>query len=391
MQKASEKMKEILILGSTGSIGSYAIEIVNEFPELYRVKTLVAQKNVHKLAEQAKKIQPDNVVIEDENLYAILLELLKDRPGIKISAGRNEVLRLSREKYDLALVAITGIAALQPLMCAVENSKVIALANKESIICGGDFVLQHAANHGTKIVPVDSEHSAIFQIFETQNKDKISKIILTASGGPFWHCKTEEIQDVTPEMAVKHPNWNMGAKISVDSATMMNKGLEVIEAMRLFNIELNRIEVLVHPQSLVHGLVEYKDGTTLMHMSDHSMKIPISYAFSYPERQNLLNLIKPVDLIQISELKFYPPDYARFPMLRLALDAAKAGNAAIVALNVSNEIAVEQFLKGVLKFQAMYNFVDDAISNFVHYKIQNLEDVYALDSEIRHQGKFLYN
>lgn len=379
-------MQKIMILGATGSVGSSALELleIQECKELFKVETLVGGNNTKKLAEQSLKHKPKYSVIHEESKYGELKDLLFGS-GIEVLAGRNALLDVVKNQHDLTIAAISGVAGLEPIYRCIPNTRKIAIANKESIVCAGSMILSLAEKHSTKIIPIDSEHSAIFQILNSgaSNQSKqMEKITLTASGGPFLNKSMEELAKVTPKEAVKHPNWSMGAKISVDSATLMNKGLEVIEAALLFDLTSSKIEVLVHPESIVHGMVHYKDGSTIAHMSVPDMKTAISLAFLYPERLEWHP--KPLNLIEIGKLSFLQPDFQKFPLLNLAISALNEGTAACIILNAANEIAVNMFLSGKISFLEIIGFIRKVLEVAKRpNSVSLIEDIIGLDQHIR--------
>ncbi|CAA7616025.1 1-deoxy-D-xylulose-5-phosphate reductoisomerase [Magnetospirillum sp. UT-4] len=331
----------ITILGSTGSIGRNTVELVEARPDLYRVEALVANSSVDSLAAQARRLKPRMAVVADAAHYGALREALAGT-GIAVAAGSEAVVEAARLPADWVMAAIVGAAGLAPTLEAVRRGAVVALANKECLVCAGDLMIAEVAAHGATLLPVDSEHSAIFQVLEPDQADKIEKIVLTASGGPFRSRSRAEMAAVTPEEAVAHPNWSMGAKISVDSATMMNKGLELIEAHHLFAQPEERIDIVVHPQSVIHSMVSYVDGSVLAQLGSPDMRTPIAYALGWPDR---IHAPAPrLDLAAIGQLTFEAPDAIRFPALRLARRALQSGGSAPTILNAANEIAVEAFL-----------------------------------------------
>jgi len=379
-------MKTVQILGATGSIGLNTISIIKEHPDKFKVKNLVANNNYEKLAELAKEVNAEQVVISNPKLYANLKSTLSGSK-IKVHAGEKAVEELAAESYNVTISGIVGIAALKPTLAAMKNSKIIGLANKESIICAGDLMLNAAKQNASLIVPVDSEHSAIFQIFNLKEREKIRNIIITASRGPFRNKSLAEMKKVTPEQAATHPNWKMGGKISVDCATLINKGLEVIEATKLFALSSAKISVLVHPESIVHGLVNYEDGTTLAHLSVPSMRTPISYSLYYPERLKIKH--KELNLAELSKLHFDKPDYKRFPLLKLAIDIAKKSQSEMIALNVANEVAVDSFLNRKIAFLQINEVVSDVIAHFKAKKINSLDDVFAVVDKVKAKAQSL--
>lgn len=368
-----EFLKSVAIFGSTGSIGKNALLVVAQHLGDYKIDALVAGSDVATLISQAKTFKPKYVAINNERHFGELKEALKDFPEIEILAGQKAINDLAKIKFDFFLSAIVGIAALIPTLNAIKAGSNIGMANKECLVAAGELMLEAAKKSGSKILPIDSEHNAIFQIFEQQNLDKIDKIVLTASGGPFLNFSIEQMKNITIEQAVKHPNWHMGAKISVDSATMMNKSLEVIEAYRLFPVKKEQIEVVIHPESIVHGLVDYSDGTVLAMLSFPDMKVPISHALSYPNRIAIEH--KKLDLVKISSLNFRAPDEVKFPALKLMREVLKADGNAPCIFNAANEIAVASFLKGEIEFKRIVEIVSETLEKIPYKKIDSLEDV----------------
>jgi 1-deoxy-D-xylulose-5-phosphate reductoisomerase len=372
--------KQILLLGSTGTIGQNTIEVVKANPHLYRIKALVAGTNAQALAIQALELQPDAVAISDESKYQELKQLLSGTK-IEVVAGKAALLALAAQSYDITVSGIVGIAALEPTIASLEGSKIVALANKESLVCAGELMVAKARANNVKIIPLDSEHSAIYQTLENSNIDKISKVTLTASGGPFRKFSLEKMKSVTPAQAVKHPNWGMGAKISVDCATLMNKGLEVIETHKLFPVSVDQIDVVVHPESIVHCLVSYKDGAVLAQLAVPDMRTPIAYALGYPKR--LAIDYRPLDLVKLGSLNFEDPDITRFPLLDLAYQALQSGSqAALIKLNTSNEIAVQRFLEGKINFLDIADTVKQAMDKIPERKLSTLEEVLSFSDSV---------
>lgn len=372
--------KQIAIFGSTGSIGKNTIEVIKNAPEKFEVISLIAKQDFKALAKQALDLKPKYVVIEEEKYFKDLKEILGNLPNCEILAGREAVLQVAKIKYDLAICAIVGFAGMVPTLNAIKAGSNIALANKESLVCGGEFLIEEAKKNKVKILPVDSEHNAIFQIFENDNLANISQIILTASGGPFFN-KEINLAKVTPAQALKHPNWDMGAKVSIDSATMMNKGLEVIEAFHLFDISEEQIEILIHPESIIHGLVNYNDGSTLSMLSNPDMKVPISYALSYPNRMKIKH--EKLDLANLQKLEFFAVDHAKFPAVNICFNAMKQGGNAPVILNAANEIAVAKFLNEEISFNEITNFISDILNKIPYQKLTSIADIIAVDDEVR--------
>lgn len=342
-------MKNIVILGSTGSIGKSSLDVISMFPERFRVTGLTAGNNISLLYEQINKFNPEIVAVADENAYRSLKDIIKGTNQPIILHGVDGICSVAQfQKADIVISAISGSAGLLPTVSAIRAKKTIALANKEALVTAGRIVMSEAEKYGAAILPVDSEHSAIFQCLNGAKRDSIRKLILTASGGPFVGKTSEELDRISFRDALKHPNWKMGRKITIDSATLMNKGLEVIEAHYLFNLPPEQIDVLVHPQSIVHSIVEFNDGSYIAQMSNPDMKGPIAYALSYPER--LHNVMKPINWDKISTLSFSKPDNGTFPSLSLAYHALKTGGTMPAVMNASNEIAVKAFLNEIIGF-----------------------------------------
>ncbi len=376
----TEGKRRIAILGSTGSVGCNTVELVAAQPEAYEVEALVAQRNVERLAEQARQLRAKLAVVADESRYRALKALL-DGSGIEVAAGPDAVVEAAMRPAEWVMAAIVGAAGLAPTLAAIRRGALVALANKEALVCAGALATAEARKHGARFLPVDSEHNAIFQVFDADQAHAIERIVLTASGGPFRERAIHAMAGVTPAEAVKHPNWSMGAKISVDSATMMNKGLEVIEAHHLFALESERIEVVVHPQSVVHGLVYYKDGSVLAQLGSPDMRTPIAHALGWPRR--LAAPSPRLDLAQLGRLTFEPPDPGRFPALRLARAALLAGGGAPTVLNAANEIAVAAFLDSRIGFLDIAAIVEDTLAALPGRAVDSLDAVYECDREAR--------
>ena len=373
-------MKRVTILGSTGSIGCNTVELLTADRESYAVEALVAQRNVQRLAEQAKSLNARFAVVADESQYGALKEALAGT-GIEAGSGTEAVVEAAKRPADWVMAAIVGAAGLAPTLAAVRRGAFVALANKEVLVCAGDLVTAEAKQHNATLLPVDSEHNAIFQCFDVKQRGAIEKITLTASGGPFRTASVETMASATPAQAVKHPNWSMGAKISVDSATMMNKGLEVIEAHHLFDLHSDKLDVVVHPQSVVHGLVYYTDGSVLAQLGSPDMRTPIANALGWPDR---IPAPSPrLDLAKLSQLTFQAPEPDRFPALRVAREALIAGGGAPTVLNAANEIAVAAFLEERIGFLDIAATVERALDRLAGRRIGSLDDVYALDRETR--------
>ena len=371
--------KKVLILGSTGSIGCNTLKLLAEHKDKYKVVTLTANNNVKKLAKQAIEFQAENVVICNKDKYGELKELLSST-SVKVYAGDAELNNLASLKYDIAIVGITGIVALKPIMNTMGSSKILGLANKESIVCAGDFIINEAEEKGTKIMPLDSEHNAILQVFENDNRERIDKVVLTASGGPFLNRPLTKLKNVTPEEAIKHPNWKMGNKISVDCANMMNKGFEVIEACKLFKLNIEKVEAIIHPESLIHGMVHYSDGSILAQMGYHDMRTPISTVLDYPNRTHFNHFV--LDLTKISSLSFQTIDKKRFPLFYLAKEAYKAGQCATIILNVANEVAVKAFLSKEIGFLDINKIIENTLQKTKPVDITSIDDVIRYSTDL---------
>ena len=380
-----KSIKTVSIFGSTGSIGRNAIEVILNSPKSYKIIALTANRDVKGLIKQVRILQPEYAVISDERFYSELKKALKDLPKIKVLAGEAAINEVAQIKCDLFLSAIVGMAALMPTINAIRAGSYIGLANKECLVSAGDIILKEAKKHKVKLIPIDSEHNAIYQIFENDHLDLIENIVLTASGGPFFKYSLAQMKNITKEQAIKHPNWQMGAKISVDSATMMNKGLEMIEAYRLFPVAKNQIDVVIHPESIIHGLVNYSDGSTLAMMSKPDMKTPISYALGFPKRIAIKH--QKLDLAKIGSLNFFAPDEKKFPALTLAKKAMDVGGNAPCILNAANEIAVEKFLDDKIAFNDIIKIVVEVLERLPYSNISSLEDVLEIDNQARKIAK----
>jgi len=378
------QQKSVSVLGSTGSVGGNTLDLVGRSPDRYRVVALTANRDVDGLAEQIERFKPEFAVIADASLYAAL----KKRVGntdTELAAGPDALIEAGQRPSDWVMAAIVGAAGLAPTMAAVKRGAAVALANKECLVCAGDLMMQAARAAGARILPADSEHNAIFQVLEERNRQGLEKIILTASGGPFRDWTTENMAGVTPKQAVNHPNWDMGAKISVDSATMMNKGLEIIEAHHLFDMAEDRIDVVVHPQSIIHSMVQYADGSVLAQLGSPDMRVPIAHTLGWPDRIHAP--AKRLDFKDMAALTFEMPDESRFPALRLARDALTAGGNAPPVLNAANEIAVARFLEGQIGFLDIAALVDKVLTATLPAEIGSLEDALAADAEGRARAR----
>ncbi len=375
-------MKNIALLGSTGSIGVNVLNVVRQFPEKYRIVSLAAGRNVDLLARQCIEFEPEIISVCDQEHSEVLKRKLPEKYTKRIYFGvEGNISAATRDTADITVSAIVGAAGLLPTLAAVNSGKDIGLANKETLVMAGKLVMDAVKKRGVQLLPVDSEHSAIFQALEGGRKDDVAKIILTASGGPFRTKSLEELREVTKEQALKHPNWSMGRKISIDSATLMNKGLEVIEAKWLFDVSVETIEVVVHPQSIVHSLVEYQDGSVLAQLGIPDMRIPIAYALSYPERLPL-NLNR-LNLSQCANLEFVEPDYQRFPALGLAFDALERGGVLPAVMNAANEIAVDAFLNDKIAFPQIAEIVAATMERVNTGSDSVLDDILQADAEAR--------
>lgn len=376
-------MKKVVILGSTGSIGKSALEVIRKFPDKFKVLGLAAKSSVNILEEQIKEFNPQYVAVFDKKASD---ELRKKFKKLDILTGNEGVCKLAKLKQaDIILSAIVGAAGLIPTFEAVKEGKVIGLANKESLVMAGELIKKEAKISRAQIIPVDSEHSAVFQCINGCNKPYIKKIWLTASGGPFRGKKSHEIENVTPQEALNHPKWKMGKRITIDSATLMNKGFEVIEAHYLFDMPAENIGVLIHPQSIVHCLVEFMDGTYLAQMSNPDMKAPIALALSFPER--LPEIISSINWNITTELQFEIPDTDVFPCLKLAYEALKAGGTMPAVLNAADEVAVEAFLAGRLKFKDIYKIIKKVMDAHKIVSVSSIEEVLEADSWARKMAK----
>jgi 1-deoxy-D-xylulose-5-phosphate reductoisomerase len=372
--------KRVTILGSTGSIGRSTVDLLQREPERFAVEVLTAQSNVTLLAEQARLLRARLAVIGDETQLPELRERLAGS-GVEAAAGRAALIEAAARPTDWVMAAIVGAAGLEPTLAAVRRGAVVALANKETLVCAGDLVMAEAARCGATILPVDSEHNAIFQVFDFKAPESVDRIILTASGGPFRTLNLSEMREVTPAQAIAHPIWSMGAKISVDSATLMNKGLELIEASYLFPVPEDRIEVLIHPQSVVHSLVAYLDGSVLAQLGTPDMRTPIAFTLAWPSR--MAAPAARLDLAAIAKLTFEVPDSARFPALNLARRALQSGGGAPTILNAANEVAVEAFLSGRIGFLDIARIVEQTLARVNRRPLANLEEVRDADGAAR--------
>lgn len=373
-------MKTLSVIGSTGSIGVQTLQVAAE--RGYRVAGLAAGRNADALEKQILQVKPRVAALFDEQAGRALAEKLKHLTDTEICWGEEGVCRVAAlAESDLVLNAAVGISGLKPTVAAIEAGKTLALANKESLVCAGEFVNALAAEKGVSIIPVDSEHSAIFQCLQGSGEGEIERLLLTASGGPFFGKKAEEIENMGPEQALKHPSWSMGAKITVDSSTMMNKGFEMIEAMHLFHVRPEQIEVVVHRESIVHSLVEFRDGSVLAQLSPPDMRLPIQYAVDYPTRQYAPR--KRLDLASIGKLTFFAPDEETFPAMKLCREVMEKGGSFGAAVNGANEVAVAAFLAGKIPFGKIYPTVEQAARSVPFVIRPTLNDIFETDRLVR--------
>ena len=375
------KKRQLAILGSTGSIGTQALEVVSEHSDLFEVYALTANNQVDLLINQARKYMPEVVVIANERKYPELKEALEDLP-IKVWAGADAIAQMVQsEPIDMVLTAMVGYSGLRPTISAIKAGKAIALANKETLVVAGELIMKLAAEHKVPILPVDSEHSAIFQCLTGAYDNPIEKILLTASGGPFRRKTLEELATVTKAQALKHPNWTMGAKITIDSASMMNKGFEMIEAKWLFDVTPDQVQVVVHPQSVIHSMVQFEDGAVIAQLGIPDMKLPIAYAFSFPTRMR--SMAPRLDFNQYSTLTFEEPDMERFRNLAFAFEAARQGGNMPCILNAANEVVVAAFLQDRIGFLQMSDVIERTMRKASFIVNPSYEDYVATDTEAR--------
>ena len=373
-------MKKISILGSTGSIGTQALDVVRNLPNEFKVSVLAANSNVELFSKQIEEFQPELAVLADENAYKILQT--KNLGNTKIAGGRQAFIdSAGYDDSEIVLTAMSGFAGLEPTIKAIQCKKNIALANKETLVVAGELVTKAAENFGVKILPVDSEHGAFFQCLQGEKFSSIEKLLLTASGGPFRGKKIDDLKNATMEKVLAHPTWNMGKKITVDSASLVNKGLEVIEAKWLYKVSYEQIQVVVHPQSIVHSMVEFCDGSIIAQLAAPDMRLPIQYALTYPERK--ISPIRKLDFWEIKNLTFEKPDVETFRGLKFAYDAGKIGGTMPCTFNAANEIAVENFLNGRIKFLQIYDVIENALLRREVKKNPSLEILIEEDRETR--------
>ncbi len=372
--------KKITIFGSTGSIGDSTLDLVKNHPEKYEIVGLSINNNYKKLLKQVNSFKPKIVSINNTESFKKFKEI-NSNDNLKIVNGNDCYDEILDYETDMVVAAITGSAGLMPVIKAAKKGISIALANKESLVCSGSLITSVAKQNGSIILPVDSEHNAIFQVLDVKNRSSVSKLILTASGGPFLNSKFEDLVNITPEQAIKHPNWSMGKKISVDSATMMNKGLELIEAHYLFEMPYKNIDVIIHPESIIHSCVEYSDGSILSQMGTPDMRIPISFVLAYPDR--ISNSVQKLELGKVKKLTFFEPDLEKFPCLELAYEALKIKKSAPTILNAANEIAVDAFLSSKIKYLSIPKLVEKTLNKASFSNINSIKDVLGIDQDAR--------
>ncbi len=381
-------MKKVTILGSTGSIGRQTLEVIEKLEEKYQVAGLSAGKNIELLKSQIQKFHPNIVCVKNKDDALKLKDIFKD---IKFLYGENGLIELaSEEKIDILVVAVSGKIGLKPTIEAIKNGINIALANKETLITAGDIVINLVKKHKVELLPVDSEHSAVFQCLRGNSHSFVNNLLITASGGPFLHTPEDEMKKADISKVLSHPKWNMGKKITVDSASLMNKGLEVIEAHHLFDIDYNHIKVVVHPESIIHSAVEYKDGSVIAQMGSPSMHIPIQYALTYPERVRGIKTSS-FDFVQCANLTFFEPDYKKFPLLKLAYQSGKEGGTMPLCLNAVNEEAVMAFLDGKIKFSEINDIIFKIVESYKNIKNPTIDEIFIEDEQVRKKTLCLLN
>ena len=378
--RAGDSLRTVTVLGSTGSVGRNTLDLIARNSVDYDVEALTANTNEALLAEQARRFRPRLTVIADKAKYTSLKKELSGS-GLTVEAGREALIEAACRPADWIMSAIVGSAGLEPTIAAARRGAIVALANKECLVCAGPLLMEEVRSNGATLLPVDSEHNAIFQVFDFEGRDTVDRVILTASGGPFRTLDLKVMAQVTPAQAVAHPTWDMGAKISVDSATMMNKGLELIEAHHIFEIPEDSIEILIHPQSVVHSLVAYVDGSVLAQLGMPDMRTPIAYTLAWPAR--MPTPAARLDLAEMGQLTFENPDAVRFPALRLARQALQDGGASPTALNAANEVAVEGFLGSKIGFLTIAEIVEEVLTAMAGRSLESLEDVLEIDREAR--------
>lgn len=376
----NNQKRKVSILGSTGSVGQSTIDLIERNPESFEVVALTANGNAKSLAEQARRLGAKLAVVADETAYDELKTALSGS-GIEAAAGREALISAAEMPADWIMAAIVGAAGMEPTLAAIRQGAAVGLANKETLVCAGSLITREVKASGTTLLPVDSEHNAIFQVLDAERQNTVERLVLTASGGPFRSFSKAQMAAVTPSQALAHPNWDMGAKISIDSATMMNKGLELIEAVHLFDMPESRVDILVHPQSVIHSMVSYVDGSVLAQLGVPDMRTPIAYALAWPDRMPAP--VDRLDLAKIATLSFEAPDSERFPALRLTREALRIGGDAPTILNAANEIAVASFLKNGIGFLEIAEIVEETLTGLPKGKLESLDDVIAADAAAR--------
>lgn len=374
--------KSVSVFGVTGSIGTSTVDILKSHADKYSVDAVTAHRNIEALAQIARDLSAKFAVIGDPNLYDELCDALAGS-GIEAGAGESALIDAAQRPSDIVIAAIVGAAGLKPTLAAIRRGARVGLANKETLVCAGALMTAEVAQHGATLIPVDSEHSAIFQVLEDRPEHQVDRILLTASGGPFREWSLDNMKSVTREQALAHPNWDMGAKISIDSATMMNKGLELIEAWHLFPVPEDKIEIVVHPQSVVHSMVEYCDGSVLAQLGSPDMRTPIAYALAWPERIKVD--VPRLDFATIGGLNFQQPDTERFPALRLARQALQEGGTLPTVLNGANEVAVEAFLRDQIGFLDVAGIVETVMNKIGSHRLTDLDQVFETDAMVRRE------
>lgn len=373
--------RKIAVLGSTGSIGSQTLDVISQHTDRFEAYVLAANNQIEKLIEQARRFLPEIVIIANKEKYSRLKAALADLP-IKVYAGSEAIEQVvSDTQIDVVLTAMVGFSGLKPTIAAIRAGKTIALANKETLVVAGELITKLALENKTPVLPVDSEHSAIFQCLNGESHNRIDKILLTASGGPFRSFKKEQLKHVTTAQALNHPNWDMGVKVTIDSATMMNKGLEMIEAKWLFDVDPNKIEIVVHPQSVIHSMVQFEDKSVIAQLSLPDMRMPIQYALSYPERLN--STCEPLDIFKLSTFTFEKPDFDKFQNLRLSYQAIEKGGNMPCIMNAANEIAVDLFLNEKISFLQISRLIEQTMQKSVFITHPTLEDYIQTDDQAR--------